>query len=956
MTTGGRKFWQAGLIQIMKIKLWVGIILLMAMVAQAQTNHLAALLQQGLIEEQANQNLDAAIADYQALATQFDQDRQVAATAVFRIGECYRMQGRTNEAAAQYERVLRDFSDQKTLATLSQENLRGMGAVLGQRLREKMAQTQGTSPEAQALVIEADREISTLKTQLASLTQADRDQARVLVQQDFPNPVLTSLMQQLNETQQQLTALTKEYSTSSLAVVKMTATLDTISRQIDDQVGAVIAGLKSRIAAEENRAAALRGQTEPAPTVQASAPVADDEDREIRRIQDLIQNSPDLINAPENGGSPPLADAASTDRLRVAQFLLDNHANVDVPINNGGTPLTQAASLGHRAMVELLLKHGANINAKAGNLNDYSALHFAVWHGFQAVVEVLLAHHADVNALNRSGETPLFLAARNGQGKIVQMLLAAGANPNVKSADGATPLSEASGNNWTEIVKTLLAAGANPNVENNQGRTPLSYAAANGSPEIIKMLLAAKADPNGGLPLRAAILKNNAEAAELLLAAGANPNVPPDRRSLLFDALSDTNLLAALLDAGAKVDPVSPDEWGWTPLGAAAHQNAAGAVEILLKHGANPNANMNHRNGTRPLHFAAYSLASPEVFELLLANGANPNVRSSNGHTPLDELKQRSSDNSNPDQRALAAQLAGLLRRHGALDKLPDWDRIEVSRPADELVIPVFCRGTNDWNRFTLLETILNFYYSAQMYEAIPSPGGGFAWGQAALVMPFPDLTHVVIVRPGHDSTNETRMTVDLINDTNGIDGSKDVTLEFGDVVEMPARDHVLGEPEAGLTQAQREAIDRLLDGKAQLIVRGQEVELKLRPERAGFLLPDAMGYMEPHTLGAGSSEYAEYAGSLLGRVLAEPEAQAALLASSDLSRVKVTRHDSKTGRDEVWIVDCTAPHTTAKGNLFWIRNGTTLPMDMSRHGGVDLTSTDLWLRDGDVIEVPEKP
>jgi len=423
---------------------------------------------------------------------------------------------------------------------------------------------------------------------------------------------------------------------------------------------------------------------------------------------------------------------------------------------------------------------------------------------------------------------------------------------------------------------------------------------------------------------------------------------------LLFHTLSDTNILVALLDAGAKVDPVSPDEWEWTPLGAAAHQNAAGAVAILLKHGANPN--VNNRNGARPLHFAAYDLASPEVFELLLANGANPNVRSTNGHTPLDELKQRSSDNSTPDQVALAAHLADLLRRHGALDKLPDWDRIEVSRPADGFMAPVFCQGTNDWNHFTLLETILNFYYSAQKYYAIPSPGGGFAEARAALVMPFPDLAHVVIVRPSHDSTNETRITVDLINDTNGIDGSKDVTLEFGDVVEIPARDHVLREQEVGLTQAQRDDIDRLLDGKAQLIVRGQKVELKLRPERAGFLQLEPIGFQEPLTLGMGSSEYAEYAGSLLGRVLAEPEAQAALLASSDLSRVKVTRHDPKTGRDEVWMVDCTAPHTTTKANLFWFRNGTALPVEMSRAGNDGISSTDLWLRDGDVIEVPEKP
>ncbi len=68
------------------------------------------LLQKGLFEEEANHNLDAAIKAYQSVITQQDDQRKLAATAVFRLGECYRKLGRTNEATAQYERVLRDFA------------------------------------------------------------------------------------------------------------------------------------------------------------------------------------------------------------------------------------------------------------------------------------------------------------------------------------------------------------------------------------------------------------------------------------------------------------------------------------------------------------------------------------------------------------------------------------------------------------------------------------------------------------------------------------------------------------------------------------------------------------------------------------------------------------------------------------------------------------------------------
>ena len=54
----------------MKTKLCLLFLALAVTLTRAQTNDLTSLLQQGLMEEQANRNLDAAITDYQALATQ----------------------------------------------------------------------------------------------------------------------------------------------------------------------------------------------------------------------------------------------------------------------------------------------------------------------------------------------------------------------------------------------------------------------------------------------------------------------------------------------------------------------------------------------------------------------------------------------------------------------------------------------------------------------------------------------------------------------------------------------------------------------------------------------------------------------------------------------------------------------------------------------------------------------
>src|SRR5882762_3462244 len=82
----------------------------------AATNDLAATLQKGLFEEEANHNYSAAIAAYESVVSRFDDNRKLAATAIFRIGEIYRKQGKTNEASAQYQRVLNEFADQSALA------------------------------------------------------------------------------------------------------------------------------------------------------------------------------------------------------------------------------------------------------------------------------------------------------------------------------------------------------------------------------------------------------------------------------------------------------------------------------------------------------------------------------------------------------------------------------------------------------------------------------------------------------------------------------------------------------------------------------------------------------------------------------------------------------------------------------------------------------------------------
>jgi tetratricopeptide (TPR) repeat protein len=73
-----------------------------------------------LIEEETGQQLDTAIQAYKEVIAGLDDQRKMAVTAIFHLGECYRKQGKTNEAVAQFERILRDFSEQKVVLDFAQ--------------------------------------------------------------------------------------------------------------------------------------------------------------------------------------------------------------------------------------------------------------------------------------------------------------------------------------------------------------------------------------------------------------------------------------------------------------------------------------------------------------------------------------------------------------------------------------------------------------------------------------------------------------------------------------------------------------------------------------------------------------------------------------------------------------------------------------------------------------------
>jgi len=1035
----------------MKLKSWIlGVTLALASVAHAATNDLTGLLQKGLFEEEANRDLTAAIANYQSLASAFDKDRQLAATAIFRLGECYRKLGKTNEAVVQYERIVKEFSDQQTLATLSRQNLSGLNAA---------PKTSVASSDNSSLLEAESAKKALLQAQLQAIGKMSHDQVRVFVQQNFSNQVLSEAMMNLVNAERDLIKLKLDYQPDHPKYKNAQELVDSLNTNIDAQVNGVVQGLQDKLAATDATLTMLRnGQSEvtregDGSSAAPESAITDEEQQEIRRIKAMIQNSPDLINAPSGGpgGSlqTPLWMAAGKGQLVVAKYLLDHGADV-----NGGeasknnTPLYAAAENGHKAMVELLIARGANVNA--GRL---SPLYTAVGRGFVGVAEVLLANHADPNLpdANSGGARPLHNAAGAGRTDLIQLLLGHGADVNVADGRGQSPLECAAAENQTNVARMLLAAKANTEMRDKEGNTALHLAAGAGHVEMVSLLLNAGASVNATnednstpLPLAvAACAKINTftpasstmaeirECVRVLLQHKADPNHPgtlPNWRPNLQQvamrwkgspvyfalAVKDNEVLKLLLDAGAS--PEGDSASAFVPLFWAINDNNVDAVQLLLQHGANPNcvqngypalnialinnkdksivvllldkgANPNTRdsdgmpalfrtsnpevgrwlvehkadvnarlswgktllmnpgdtnylkflleagakvdlqdtNGNTALHEEAWA-ARLECAAILLEHKANPNIQNNAGYTPLDVTKAGSEGNipygiMNPNNTGSSTsvsaerekKLSDLLVQAGGLANLPKRDRIEVRRAAD--TARTILKDSAGRNRYSLLEVVANAYgiISQASGESRGTLGALSGTRNMQRFLPFPDFKKVVIYRRTENSAKQTMLNINLENILDSGDCSRDVWLEWGDIVEIPEADHPVDEGWHGLTDKVTTSLIKCVTRQVTFKIKGESTTLDLLPKPVASTPGVVIEFRPP--------------GTPSFKLLPVLNNSKLIRVSSDLSRVKVTRTDPATKKTAEWDVDCTSAN------------------DLS----------DLWLRDRDVIEVPEK-
>ena len=887
---------------------------------------LSEAFQRGLLAEETRADFQAASAAYGEVIRLADAQRDLIATALFRLSETQRRLSRTNDAIAGYRRLIREFSTQSNLVALATERLQALGgAETPQKSRDPSSSLAAPLKADEGATDPESRELERLRRMLVN------------------SPDLIDAPQGENKETPLQTAARLDHG----RVVEFL-----LSQRVDPKGGA---------------------QDRPPLHLAAGAG--------HKRLVELLLKAgvpPDQL---DKSGMTPLLWAVRAGRPQVVQSLLASGARPSIRFQGNLrfgdtswkqlTPLDIAVINGNRLSVELLVGAGASLNEEAARDRgpySYSPLLLALHNRDGAMAQRLLELGADPT-LVIGGQIPLSEAIAWAPVELLDRLVGGRSKlPESLASQGPSLLEGAIKAFRPDGVDWLLAHGVSADEPNGDGRTPLHHLVYRNqsslSPDqlssqlnkIADALLKAHADPNlpdrqGQTPLLYAASEGWVSGVERLLQSGANPNTLYSNRRPLIHGLFQQRLkdeesypeksqqksvIDLLLTWGA--DPNSEHE-GQTLLGMVVSH-----VPSLI-----PRAPASPFKGATPSNEALQEVyGDPRWIQRLLDAKADPNRRPRGGGlTPLElveDLMAQAAERGSSKKNAV--ENARLLRAAGAKDRLPDFGAIQVVRKQSGRMLRtrVFrTQATNDPNAFSLLELLAAHQgplvapeaFRLASRPAIDATGsaaaGNPAVGFGGVLLPgrpglpnlpsviprafpryfsppapegrgfaFPDWRRVVIHRPFPDGTRWEEILVDVDAWIASGDCLGDKPLKWGDLVELPERDHPLDAAYEGAPKGLLNLWNSCLTRTVEFRIRGETQSVKLS------LAAKKNGSQDPFSL----------EGSLRQPSL--------LRTTSDLRNLRIERRGP--AGVQTWNIDGSDAEITAS----------------------------FWLRDGDRIEVPD--
>ena len=230
----------------------------------------------------------------------------------------------------------------------------------------------------------------------------------------------------------------------------------------------------------------------------------------------------------------PIHEAVKSRNLQeIGELLQATPQLVDAPGSLGRTPLHYAVETEEKEIARTLLDHGAAVDAQGFSSDDRLG-----GHGFRPIA-LALWHHPywrqrncyDIAKLlvQRGAYYSLPIAAACGDtSRVLHLLDDEGVDPNYEESGGKRALSAAAERNHMEIVRVLLNRGAEPNLAEGPN-CPRGYA------------------------LWSAARFGYMDAAELLLKHGADPNAPVESSGSPTESAKDARMRNLLYRYGGHV-------------------------------------------------------------------------------------------------------------------------------------------------------------------------------------------------------------------------------------------------------------------------------------------------------------------------------------------------------------------------------------------------------------------